>query len=292
MKISCNIIKDILPLYVEVLASEDTRKIVEDHIGECDDCKKEFEEMKSLTISPMDIDTKPIEKVRDRMRRKNRLTIILTTIITTIVIAIIIIAYVTAPDYINDPMSVTITENSDGMLIAYFDDRITGYEINEYLTDQGYSYNIRTWDSIWDRITSRNRVNSVVLNADGQDVDSVYYDMAVTGWDGTLIYGSDHHKAAGIVTPRYTLAYPLLVATLLIVICIIVRKKFSNNRKTKLTINKVIYLPISYIIGHILILGFTTFSFSRERDFFTIVLVMFGVYAAMLSIDKLDKERF
>ncbi len=35
MKLSCNIIRDLLPLYVEGLASEDTRKAVEEHIAAC-----------------------------------------------------------------------------------------------------------------------------------------------------------------------------------------------------------------------------------------------------------------
>ena len=32
MKISCNVIRDILPLYAEDLASEDTKRLVDDHL--------------------------------------------------------------------------------------------------------------------------------------------------------------------------------------------------------------------------------------------------------------------
>ena len=35
-KINCNVIKDILPLYVDDLASEDTKALVESHLKKCD----------------------------------------------------------------------------------------------------------------------------------------------------------------------------------------------------------------------------------------------------------------
>ena len=40
MKISCSVIRDILPLYVENMVSEDTKEIVEEHIKDCEECKK------------------------------------------------------------------------------------------------------------------------------------------------------------------------------------------------------------------------------------------------------------
>lgn len=35
MKITCNIIDDLLPLYVDDMVSEDSRKLVEEHLKEC-----------------------------------------------------------------------------------------------------------------------------------------------------------------------------------------------------------------------------------------------------------------
>ena len=39
-KITCEIIKDILPLYVDDVVSADTRTMVEEHLAECESCKK------------------------------------------------------------------------------------------------------------------------------------------------------------------------------------------------------------------------------------------------------------
>lgn len=52
---NCNIVKDLIPLYIDGCCSEESKKVVEDHIRECDDCKKLLEDMKSssdiITVS-------------------------------------------------------------------------------------------------------------------------------------------------------------------------------------------------------------------------------------------------
>lgn len=52
---NCNIVKDLIPLYIDGCCSEESEKVVEDHIRECDDCKKLLEDMKSssdiITVS-------------------------------------------------------------------------------------------------------------------------------------------------------------------------------------------------------------------------------------------------
>ena len=45
-EISCNIIRDILPLYVDEAVCEETKELVEEHLFTCEDCRKEAEMMK------------------------------------------------------------------------------------------------------------------------------------------------------------------------------------------------------------------------------------------------------
>ena len=42
MKITCNVIKDLLPLYYDHICSEESRKIVEEHLETCESCRKEL----------------------------------------------------------------------------------------------------------------------------------------------------------------------------------------------------------------------------------------------------------
>ncbi|MCR5481756.1 MAG: DUF4825 domain-containing protein [Clostridia bacterium] len=45
-EISCNIIKDLLPLYIEGLTSEESNSLIEEHLKECEACRELYEEMK------------------------------------------------------------------------------------------------------------------------------------------------------------------------------------------------------------------------------------------------------
>lgn len=44
---NCNIVKDLIPLYIDGCCSEESKKAVEDHIGDCADCRNLIEDMRS-----------------------------------------------------------------------------------------------------------------------------------------------------------------------------------------------------------------------------------------------------
>ena len=46
MKKNCNIIKDLLPLYIDEVCSKESSKLVEEHLKDCDDCQNYLEELK------------------------------------------------------------------------------------------------------------------------------------------------------------------------------------------------------------------------------------------------------
>lgn len=50
---NCNIVKDLIPLYIDGCCSGESEKVVEEHINNCNECKKIFEDMKA----PSDIVT-------------------------------------------------------------------------------------------------------------------------------------------------------------------------------------------------------------------------------------------
>lgn len=41
-KLSCNIIQDLLPMYVDEISSEETNDYIKEHLDRCDACKKEY----------------------------------------------------------------------------------------------------------------------------------------------------------------------------------------------------------------------------------------------------------
>lgn len=50
MKIGCDVVGDLLPLYCEDLVSEDSRELVEQHCGECETCKNKLKDMREGNI--------------------------------------------------------------------------------------------------------------------------------------------------------------------------------------------------------------------------------------------------
>ncbi|MBR8643903.1 zf-HC2 domain-containing protein [[Brevibacterium] frigoritolerans] len=49
-KVSCEIIKDMLPLYYDSVCSDDSKRMVEEHLSECNNCKVEFKKFKMKFI--------------------------------------------------------------------------------------------------------------------------------------------------------------------------------------------------------------------------------------------------
>ena len=47
---NCNIIKDLMPLYIDQCCSKESEKAVTEHLTECKDCKALYEDMKSSDI--------------------------------------------------------------------------------------------------------------------------------------------------------------------------------------------------------------------------------------------------
>ena len=81
MKISCNVIEDLLPLYVDEAASEDSRQLVEEHLKGCPSCRKMLEEIKKDNqlgtdhrISPEEnkkAELQSLKNIRKRIQEKN-----------------------------------------------------------------------------------------------------------------------------------------------------------------------------------------------------------------------------
>ena len=49
-KISCDIIQDMLPLYYDEVCSADSRKMIEEHLQECEKCSNIFSEAKKQNV--------------------------------------------------------------------------------------------------------------------------------------------------------------------------------------------------------------------------------------------------
>ncbi|MBQ5312202.1 MAG: zf-HC2 domain-containing protein, partial [Oscillospiraceae bacterium] len=66
-KIGCELIQDLLPLYAENMCSEESRRIVAEHIAECSDCKGKLAKMNTdIKVRPDD-DISVIRRIKKRI---------------------------------------------------------------------------------------------------------------------------------------------------------------------------------------------------------------------------------
>lgn len=80
MKITCDIIKDLLPSYVDELLTEDSHKMVEEHLDQCQSCREYYEALKgddnifadeAETLQEARLEElKPLTKIKKKMNRR------------------------------------------------------------------------------------------------------------------------------------------------------------------------------------------------------------------------------
>ena len=72
-KISCQIARDLMPLVIDEVCSEESRRAVEEHMAGCEDCAKMFVEMKAEVPAPAR-DEEADAHFRDSMKKTRRRT--------------------------------------------------------------------------------------------------------------------------------------------------------------------------------------------------------------------------
>ena len=93
MKMKCEVVRDLLPLYVDGVVSEESRKMIEEHLEECADCR----EYCRLLQEDLPIETEPeyadeaavLKKIKRRMFL-NRLLIVAVTLAFAVVVGAVI----------------------------------------------------------------------------------------------------------------------------------------------------------------------------------------------------------
>lgn len=70
----CAIVKDLLPLYIENMVSDETESFIKEHLNECEDCRNDLESLKtdeSFSI-PETVPEDEIRPFRKAVRKLNR----------------------------------------------------------------------------------------------------------------------------------------------------------------------------------------------------------------------------
>lgn len=92
-QVECDVIKDLLPSYIDKVSTKATNDLIEEHIENCKNCETRLKEMNK------EIDVKPLYDQEDKIdylkgfRKNKTITIIFTIILTLDIIVAGILAY-------------------------------------------------------------------------------------------------------------------------------------------------------------------------------------------------------
>ena len=73
MKVTCEIIEDLLPLYVDNVCSKQSRQAVEEHLRECEKCRSIFESTQAVPVPHIEPDSPVEDKAIKKGFRKIRI---------------------------------------------------------------------------------------------------------------------------------------------------------------------------------------------------------------------------
>ena len=300
MKNECNIIRDLLPLYVENMVSPDTVEFVEAHLKNCAECRKEYEREKEPEEVQVKMDVVPLVNLKQKMRRKKIQTVAFTAILA-VALLVSAFAFLSAPEYFpysDDLMS--ITENEDESITITLDEKVTDYSCMFYAEPnaandpagkkQGY-YHMEAWTSLWDKWFSNRGIQSVTIQPKQGVPLTVYYASNNSEAD-VCIYG--HSESAGVQTlPRLALGYYLIFVGIGFAGLVVAWFFFKYKESIRIWIERLILYPVSYAMGHFAVLRFRTISYSMTRDFTLIIFLSVLIYCGLLlahNIYLLRKE--
>ena len=93
----CNVVRDLMPLCIDAAASEDSRKLVVDHVWKCEKCAQVYQEMQGHLLPGQKDDTDYLDiaarKLQRKRRNRKRILVALTCMLTAIVVLVAVWGY-------------------------------------------------------------------------------------------------------------------------------------------------------------------------------------------------------
>ena len=307
MKLPCAVVRDLLPLYAEKLTEDETKKMVDEHLEGCAECRQRLAEIETKADSQVE-STKPLEALKKEIRKRRWCAAMIAALLVfsglytyfyhTLSMkfvpwqeGLIEVARVeninpaeedsgggqlqeaneAAPAPTTAPASAEYTGEALVLNVSSF---INGFQEHVFVDDDG---------------TTTVLIQGISTNpAAGHQAQS-YYEFSYYPVPDRLIYGFEQPQqllwgtplnGGTEILPRLALAYYLLFAAALAVICGLAWALFRKQRYSWIP-RQLFFAPVSYILSHLLLKGMKTTSFFMDRDLLSILLVALAIYALL-----------
>ena len=293
MKNECSIVCDLLPLYAEDMVSEDTAEFVKEHLGNCPTCRAELEKLRK-PVQPVaaqhvpDIDAEPLKRLKKALLME-KVQAILCTAAVLLALMLSGLSFLTAPEYFAYSQElVTVTEGANGEATISFSSEITNYKLQRIAdpADKQTVYHLEVWTCAWDRMFSKPGAQDVTVKPENGHELLIYFTQFInqsSSNSAVCIYGEIEPDSGGwMALPGLSMGYWLAINIVLLVILGVKWLNLRKKEKPRRLVERLILIPIAYMLGHLCVLGFHTLSYSEWRDAQMILAIGILFYCAML----------
>ena len=293
MKNECSIVCDLLPLYAEDMVSEDTAEFVKEHLGNCPTCRAELEKLRK-PVQPVaaqhvpDIDAEPLKRLKKALLME-KVQAILCTAAVLLALMLSGLSFLTAPEYFAYSQElVTVTEGANGEATISFSSEITNYKLQRIAdpADKQTVYHLEVWTCAWDRMFSKPGAQDVTVKPENGHELLIYFTQFInqsSSNSAVCIYCEIEPDSGGwMALPGLSMGYWLAINIVLLVILGVIWLNLRKKEKPRRLVERLILIPIAYMLGHLCVLGFHTLSYSEWRDAQMILAIGILFYCAML----------
>ena len=176
--VSCNIIKDILPLYLDGVVSDDTKKMVEEHLKECDQCRNEAMTLKQDVVLPVSksvrlAETEVVKGLKRKLFRKkffvSAISVILTIGVLSGIYSYMALTKTCVP---YDSGKIRVEDENGALYVVYQGDDLEGtvsFDPAEVTID-GKEQNVFTFYCYTEKTQER-----IMYVGQKDEIDRIYY---------------------------------------------------------------------------------------------------------------------
>ncbi len=291
MKHECSIVRDLLPLYVEDMVSEQTAAFVREHLEACPQCRDAHAQCKDPQTVNAEFqpegDPAPLLKLRRKLAARRIRTALLTAV-AVVTVLVCVFAILSAPEffpYTDDLLEVH--ENPDGSVTVTFDARVTNYSYSGFQSQdtvpETVCYNIEAWSCTWDRWFSGRGAQSLTIRPERDAPMAVYYAQN-NGMNDVLVYEQVQGTDLGGIRslPRTVLGYYLILMAIVFGALLVLWLFFVQKPHVRVWLTRLLLFPVAYAVGHVVVMGFSFSSYSSQRDLILILAVAALTWCGLL----------
>ena len=291
MKLPCAVVRDLLPLYAEKLTEDETKKLVDEHLEDCAECRQKLSEI-DTGFSPTVESAEPLIALKKEIRKRRWYVAVIAALC-------VFVAVYTWFYHVNEW---ELVPWEDGLI------EVTGTEERPY--DELYDPEVSpgeprsaTAEALIIRVDSRINGTHETVFKDDDGTETVllqgwtskgrgtfvrdYNEMALCPIPDRLIYDGGAQQQllwgkplnGGVETlPRLALGYYVILAMAFAVLSGILWFVLRNRERSWI-VRQVFFAPVSYLTAHFLIKGYHTVSDFFGHDLIGILLLTAALYA-------------